>query len=491
MTTDLRRHACCSAVRTGRQAAHDAVHSTTRYLSTLALIWCASVANLSAGDLHTAALPPGFSTQTFASPLPSPTAMAFAPDGRLFVCLQTGALRVVKGGLLLTKPFITLNVDSNGERGLLGVAFDSAFQSNHYVYLYYTAKSPAIHNRISRFTANGDTAIAGSEAMLLDLDNLSGATNHNGGAIHFGPDGKLYAGVGENANPTNSQTLTNLLGKVLRLDSDGGIPTDNPYYGTATGKNRAIWAMGLRNPFTFAFQPGTGLLYINDVGQDSWEEINRGIAGVNYGWPVTEGFTTNPLYVGPLHTYPHGSGNAKGNCIAGGAFYTPVALVYPGSYVGKYFFADYTNNWINLMNPADSSVTNFATGISSPVDLQIGPDGKLYYLARGNGGIVGVVNYSTTGVEVHTTPEGFLLAQNYPNPFNPETAISYQLSAVSKTKLSIYDMLGREVAVLVNETKAPGKYEVRWDASGFPSGTYFYRLDAGGLTKTLRMMLIR
>ena len=123
-----------------------------------------------------------------------------------------------------------------------------------------------VHNRVSRFTANGDVAVAGSEVPILELDNLSGATNHNGGAIHFGPDGKLYIAVGENANGANSQTLSNPLGKVLRINSDGTIPSDNPFFNT-TGARKEIWALGLRNPFTFAFQPGTGRLFINDVGQ--------------------------------------------------------------------------------------------------------------------------------------------------------------------------------------------------------------------------------
>src|SRR5205823_6118401 len=118
---------------------------------------------------------------------------------------------------------------------------------------------------------------------------LSAATNHNGGATHFGPDGKLWIAVGENANGANSQTLTNLLGKMLRINSDGTIPTDNPFYNTATGQNRAIWALGLRNPYTFTFQPGTGRMHINDVGQNTWEEIDVGVAGANYGWPSTEG----------------------------------------------------------------------------------------------------------------------------------------------------------------------------------------------------------
>src|SRR5690349_14729830 len=245
----------------------------------------------------------------------------FAPDGRLFVCEQAGRLRVIKNGVLLSTPFLTVPVDASGERGLLGVAFDPSFSSNHFVYVYYTATSPAVHNRISRFTASGDVAAAGSEKVIFELDNLSSATNHNGGALAFGPDGKLYAAVGENANGANAQTLSNVLGKMLRINKDGTIPTDNPFFTTASGKNRAIWALGLRNPFTFAFDDASGLLFINDVGQDTWEEIDDGVAGANYGWPVTEGATSDPRFKSPRYAYDHSTGACA---IAGGAFYSPL-----------------------------------------------------------------------------------------------------------------------------------------------------------------------
>jgi glucose/arabinose dehydrogenase len=150
--------------------------------------------------------------------------MGFAPDGRLFVCLQTGQLLVIKNGALLANPFVSLTVDSFGERGLLGIAFDPNFASNQFVYVYHTVPGTPAHNRVSRFTANGDVAAVGSETAILDLDNLSDATNHNGGAIHFGPDDKLYVAVGENANAANAQTLSNRLGKVLRINADGSIP---------------------------------------------------------------------------------------------------------------------------------------------------------------------------------------------------------------------------------------------------------------------------
>ena len=165
--------------------------------------------------------PSGFSEALVAQGLSAPTAMQFAPDGRLFVCEQRGRLRVIKDGVLLPDPFLTLTVNSVGERGLLGVAFDPDFSTNHFVYVYYTATTPTVHNRISRFVANVDVAVAGSETVIFELDNLSSATNHNGGALAFGPDGKLYAAVGENANTANAQSMNNVLGKMLRINKNG------------------------------------------------------------------------------------------------------------------------------------------------------------------------------------------------------------------------------------------------------------------------------
>jgi glucose/arabinose dehydrogenase len=355
---------------------------------------------LGALPIAAATLPSGFTESVVASGLASPTAMAFAPDGRLFVAQQGGQLRVVKNGALLP----TVTVSSSGERGLLGIAFDPAFASNQWVYVYYTATTPAIHNRVSRFTASGDTAVAGSETVILDLDNLSGATNHNGGAMHFGPDGKLYIAVGENANSANSQTLGNLLGKILRINKDGSIPTDNPFYTTAVGKNRAIWSLGLRNPFTFSFQPGTGRMFINDVGQNVWEEIDDGIAGSNYGWPTTEGPTTDTRFRSPLHWYGHGAGNTTGCAITGGAFYNPATPQFPADYTGDYFFADYCNNWIRRYDPASNTATGFATNASAPVDLLVTDDGSLYYLARGAGSVYRVRYTASQAPQITTQP---------------------------------------------------------------------------------------
>jgi glucose/arabinose dehydrogenase len=338
--------------------------------------------------------PDGFGEILVAGGLSRPTAMEFAPDGRLFVAEQGGNLRVIKNGTLLPTPFVSLAVNSDGERGLLGVTFDPDFAANQFIYVYYTTAASPVHNRVSRFTAAGDVAAPGSEAVLLDLNPL-GAPNHNGGAIHFGADGKLYVGAGENAVPSNSQTLGNLLGKVLRLNADGSIPPDNPFYNQATGVNRAIWALGLRNPFTFAVQPGTGRMFINDVGQDSWEEIDNAMAGANYGWPATEGFFDQgqfPQYTEPVFAYGHGPGDTTGCAIVGGTFYDPAANPFPADYAGTYFFQDLCNGWIRRLNPADGSVTGFATGLpANLVDLKVDAAGSLYYLAEGSGASTGVV----------------------------------------------------------------------------------------------------
>jgi len=358
------------------------VHETSRAIALFVLLFALAAVT------HAATLPPGFTETRVAGGLDAPTAMAFAPDGRIFVAQQGGQLRVIKNGTLLANPFLTVTVSSAGERGLLGVAFDPSFSSNGFVYIYYTATTPTIHNRVSRFTASGDTAVPGSETILLELNNLSGATNHNGGALHFGPDGKLYIAAGENANGSNAQTLGNLLGKILRINKDGSIPSDNPFFGTASGDNRAIWALGLRNPFTFTFQPGTGRMLINDVGQNTFEEINDGIAGSNYGWPSTEGPTSNSAFRGPIHWYGHGNGSATGCAITGGAFYNPATQKFPDQYEGSYFFADFCSGWIRRLDPSNgNAVTPFATGIGAPVDLRVTDDGSLYYLARQEGAV--------------------------------------------------------------------------------------------------------
>lgn len=338
--------------------------------------------------LALAAVPAGFVDLPIATGLSKPTAMALAPDGRIFVTQQTGEVRVIKNGSLLETPFLQQSVNSERERGLLGIAFDPAFASNKFVYVYYTTQTFPVHNRVSRFVADGDAVQPGSETVLLALDNLSSAQNHNGGAIHFGDDGKLYIATGDNGDGANSQDLGSLLGKILRINPTPGdvVPDDNPFVDTP-GARGEIWALGLRNPFTFAVQPGTGRIFVNDVGEKAWEEINNLVPGGNYGWPETEGPTDDPRFIPPVFAYHQTIGTPTGRSIAGGAFYNPATPKFPESYAGDYFFADFASAFIWRYDVATDSARQFATGLSQPVDLQVRPNGDLLYLERGTGSV--------------------------------------------------------------------------------------------------------
>ena len=429
-------------------------------------ILCIVATLLTFSSANAATVPAGFTDSLVAGGLSNPTAMALAPDGRIFVCQQNGVLRVIKNGALLPTPFLTVTVDSSGERGLLGIAFDPNFVSNQLVYIYYTAITPTLHNRISRFTANGDVALAGSEVIVMDLPNLSTATNHNGGALHFGPDGLLYVAVGDNANGANAQTLSTRLGKMLRITSTGAIPTNNPFFNQATGDNRAIWALGVRNPFTFSFQSGVGRMFINDVGQNTWEEINDGIAGSNYGWPTCEGFCNppNPNFRDPIFAYMN---DASTCAITGGAFYNPQIVQFPSQFIGRYFFADFCGGWIRTLDPANgNAVADFATGISLPVDLQVSPDGFLYYLARGSGS-VNRIGFTQSGdntpptVSITNPGNGAIVAR--------KANITITATASDNVGVTRVDFLVNG-ALQCSDTTAP--YSCNWRVPGAMNKTY-------------------
>jgi glucose/arabinose dehydrogenase len=371
-------------------------------------------------------LPAGFTQSVVATGLSSGTALAAAPDGRIFALEQGGRVRIIKNGSLLPTPVFTVTTVAEQERGLLGLTFDPNFATNQFVYVFYTVGGPSpapAHNRVSRFTLNGDVAVPGSEQILLDLPDVTFRI-HNGGALKFGSDGKLYVAVGNDNVFGNSQSLANPFGKILRINSDGSIPTDNPFYSQTTGVNRAIWAHGLRNPYTFDVQPGSGLTYINDVGEAAWEEINQGVAGGNYGWANNEGYTTNPLYQSPVYAYPHGSGAHQGFAIVGAAFYNPATATFPAQYAGKYFYMDFVNGWIEYVDPTapnPKTPTTFATGIPTsfaggPVDLEVGADGALYYLNRLGGGVF-KIQYTAQAPSITQQPASQSVTQGQPVTF--------------------------------------------------------------------------
>ncbi len=300
---------------------------------------------------------------------------------RLFVVEQTGSIKIVDlaSGTVNPTPFLSVSVDSSGERGLLGLAFDPNYASNGFFYIYRTVPGAPAHNEVDRYHVSADPNVADAASLtsIISLNNLS-ATNHNGGWIGFGPDGDLYIAAGENATPSNSQTLNNLLGKILRIQPDGQIPTDNPFYNTATGDNRAIYDLGLRNPFRDSFDRATGDFYIADVGQSTIEEINAGIKGANYGWPSAEGPSGNPAFTNPIFSYDHTVGEA----VIGGYVYRGTSE----GLQGQYFFADLNGKvftmrfngsaWVSTERT--SQITTDHGAIDNPTSFGEDAQGNLY-----------------------------------------------------------------------------------------------------------------
>ena len=328
-----------------RMQPHISMGKSVHLFVTIALALLASIGTLlglpTGAAKGAASVLPGFTDSQVVSGLTNPTDMEFAPGGRLFVAEQAGRLRFVRSdGTLGTFLNISTKVDATGERGLLGIAFDPAFATNRYVYLHYTRKATTtvpIHNRVVRVTANAtNTAIvSGSEKLVFKLNNLSDATNHNGGDIHFHPiNNLLYIATGDNAQSSNAQSLNNLKGKILRINKNGTIPTSNPFYTSAnntqgleaSGNNRAIFALGFRNPY-------------------------------NYGWPLYEGQENDPMYSNPNYAYGHDGDPAVTGCaITGGAFYDPQNRTFPPEYHDQYFFADFCYGWIRHDGGLDLTV---------------------------------------------------------------------------------------------------------------------------------------
>jgi len=354
----------------------------------------------------------GFTESLVTNKVSSPTALAPTPDGRVIVLQKGGAVRVLQSGVPLAGSALTLTVCTESERGLLGVALDPEFTANGRLYLYYTRPSPSAPgrcvNRVSRFLMNDNTIDPASEVVLLD--NIgSPAGNHNGGDLEVGNDGFLYVAVGDGGsdprgnsgsagNNDAAQDRSLLNGKILRIDRDTGAPAPgNPYTGAGTdvcatrGNSSAtptticqeIFAYGLRNPWRFAFDPNTGAtrFYINDVGQNTAEEVNLGIAGANYGYPAREGFcaqgvfsnlcpppAANLGFTQPLTAYPHNSANG-GDYITGGAFVPNGA--WGSAYDGGYLFADGDPGKIFFRNAAkNTSYTQpFVSGVGGITDI--------------------------------------------------------------------------------------------------------------------------
>lgn len=319
--------------------------------------------------------PAGFQETPLVTGISELTGFEWAPNGDLWIINKGGTVFLMHQGSSQLITALTLNVDTVGERGLLGIAFDPNYPARPYLYLYYTVPGATSHNRVSRFNVVGDTLQ--SEMALLDGPSLV-TIFHNSGCLRFGLDGMLYITMGDNAQ-SNSQNRGNLFGKILRIAPDGSIPPNNPFVSDPNARHE-IWAYGLRNPWRFNVQPGTGNLFIGDVGDGSWEELDLGVAGANYGYPLVEG-PAPPGQVGmtyPIYYYSHNGGSAS---ITGGDHM--VAGNFPAQYVGDYFFGDYSLNKIFRMRLDASnqpvSTVDFVVNADSPVHIRVGPDGALYY----------------------------------------------------------------------------------------------------------------
>jgi glucose/arabinose dehydrogenase len=340
-------------------------------------------------------VPLGFVRTVVATGLVSPTVIELLPDGRLLIGERSGRIWIVENGTLLPTPLIVLDSDSDTlEHGLAGLVSDPEFAQNGFLYAYYTTREP--RNRVSRFTVTGDVADPTSE-MVVWQNPHTAADIHHGGAICFGNDGTLYIATGDQDNSASSQDPTSNDGKILRLRTDGSVPPDNPFVGVP-GYDPAIWALGLRNPFRISYDRDADQLWIGDVGgnsDDSWEEIDRGCAGANYGWPKQEG---EFCYVGncdgitfPVLDYRHDDPNYYYQNLHAAIVLGPVyrGNAFPDEYRGNLFFGDFVQRSLRRLMFGESG-ESLGDQIFSPspdaetvVDIKVSATGSLYHLSYG------------------------------------------------------------------------------------------------------------
>jgi len=318
------------------------------------------------------------------------------PDGRIFVVEQAGRIRVVRDGILQTTPFLDISskLISGGERGLLSMAFHPQYVTNHYFYVYFTGLSGEI--RIERFTTTSDPSVADPTSEKLIFTTPHPNVNHNGGLVAFGPDGMLYAAFGDGGGGSpdqdgNGQNFDAYLAGMIRIDVDHGdpylVPANNPFVGQANRKPE-LWAKGLRNPWRYAFDPTTGLLFIADVGEALHEEVDAVAAtqgGVNYGWSIMEGsscFNATSCNQAGLQLPVLDYGHTGGACsITGGYVYRGSAMP---AIQGHYFYSDFCAGWVHSLRYQNGAAVDLKDwGITLPSVKSFGQDaaGELYVMS--------------------------------------------------------------------------------------------------------------
>jgi glucose/arabinose dehydrogenase len=376
-------------------------------LATLSIVNCSSSSEpTDPGDTGGDGNAGGFSlaVEVIAGGMSNPLYLvAPAADPRLFVVEQAGRVRIIENRQLLETPFldITDRVQSGGERGLLSVAFHPQYETNGHFYVSYTDDGG--DSKIERYAVSSDPNRADPSSAKLILSVQQPFSNHNGGLIVFGPDAMLYVGLGDGGSggdpQGNGQNVSTLLGSLLRIDVDGGdpyaVPADNPFVGQ-TGADE-IWGYGLRNPWRFSFDREAGQLYIADVGQNRWEEVNvtpSSAEGLNYGWNVMEGthcFSSDPCdaagLVMPVVEYSHSDGCS----VTGGYVYRGTAIP---EIQGHYFYSDYCSGFLRSFRYSGGSLSDeriWDVGSLGNV-LSFGEDaaGELYVLSA-NGNVYRIV----------------------------------------------------------------------------------------------------
>jgi glucose/arabinose dehydrogenase/PKD repeat protein len=360
--------------------------------------------------------PSPFQNDIIVANLSLPTNIEFLPDGTMLIGELGGTIQRLRPGAAQVEsaPFLTIsNIGTQlGQQGLMDIELDPDFAANGHYYVFYTAGTPN-NDRVSRFTASGDSTVPDSELVIWQ-DTVTANAEHHGGAINFGADGKLYITVGDHFDASDAQRLTSYHGKILRVNKDGTIPEDNPFH-DGIGPNRdEIWALGLRNPFRASVDRVTGRYYIGDVGGNDYsvavEELNLGVAGANYGWPICEGTCAVSGMTNPIFSYPH---NGRDASITAGFVYR--GSQFPEEYVGSFLYADYTQNWIRRLTfDADGNVggSQFFLPADAAADgpygdivhLTQGPDGALYYTDLGFSDIGGTVGVSKIRRVSYTPP---------------------------------------------------------------------------------------
>lgn len=327
-------------------------------------------------------LPSGFIEKSIGAGFSDPVALAIGPDGSGWLADRGGKVFRIQGDALLPDAALTLAVDTTGDRGLLGMALDPTATAPK-LYVAYCVAPVGATLRLSGFPIENGKVDPAKESVLMAIPNPGGASTGLGGGLAFGPDGKLYLGLGDLGQPELAQDIHAVNGKVLRISANGFIPADNPFYATAAGQGKATWSLGFGDPTGLAFN-AAGALFVHDAKAGAWQEINVAAAGSNHGWPTVSGPSEDLRFKAPFYAY----GQAEGCATRGGDFHAAGRGRFPAEYAGDYFTADLCGNWMRRILPSGER-KDFIEGFTSPAALRFGPQGDLYYATKGQGGGLG------------------------------------------------------------------------------------------------------